>query len=92
MVLRFEGFEWDDGNEGHCAKHGMTRPEIEQVLRGSPRIAPDLKHSNEERRFLALGRTDSGRAAYVVFTIRRELIRPLSARFMHAREAAKYGA
>ncbi len=84
------GFEWDDGNRLHCRKHGMEPAEIETVFQGAPRVAPDRKHSDAEARFLAIGRTREGRAAFVVFTMRGNLIRPLSARYMHAKEVANY--
>ena len=83
--------EWDDGNIVKCQSHGMSLAEIEEVLHGGPRVAPDLKHSTTEARLLAVGRTAAGRAAFVVFTMRGPHIRPLSARFMHAKEAARYG-
>ena len=94
MNLRVSGFDWDDGNRAKCAKHGVSAREIESVFRGVVRIAPDWKHSGEEDRLIAVGRTPSGRPVFVAFTIReqdgRQLIRPVSARFMHAREVAAY--
>lgn len=90
MDLEVTDFEWDDGNLTHCQNHGMQPTEIEAVFRGSPRVAPDPKHSTSEARFVAVGRTEQGRAAFVVFTIRGDRIRPLSARYMHAEEVANY--
>jgi uncharacterized DUF497 family protein len=84
-------FEWDNGNIAKCQIHGMTLAEVEEVLSGNLRIAPDLNHSTTEVRLLAVGRTKGARAAFVVFTYRGDRIRPLSARFMHAKEAARYG-
>ena len=59
----------------------------------SSRIAPDRKHSADEDRFIAVGRI-TGRPVFVAFTIRvkvnRRFIRPVSARFMHAKEVAAY--
>jgi uncharacterized protein len=37
-------FDWDIGNRTHCRNHGISIAEIEALLRGNPRIAPDLKH------------------------------------------------
>jgi uncharacterized protein len=85
-----KGFQWDCGNLPHCQKHGMKPDEIESVFRGGPRIAPHWMHSSSEDRFVAIGRTKSGRAAFVVFTLRGDLIRPLSARYMHVREIIRY--
>lgn len=68
--------------------------EIEATLTGHARVAPDLKHSGKEDRLIAVGRTGAGRPLFVVFTIRmrgrHRLIRPVSARYMHAGEIAAY--
>ena len=43
---------------------------------------------------IALGRTNAGRALFVAFTLRtinkRQFIRPVTARYMHAKEVAAY--
>lgn len=86
--------ERDDGNREKRQKHGVSVAEIESVLRGKPRIAPDLKHSAMEQRLIAIGRTSTGRSVFIVFTLRRydggQSIRPISARYMHRQEAAAY--
>ncbi len=88
------GFEWDAGNRVKCQKHGVSIAEIEALFRNAPRIAPDPKHSGEEDRMIAVGRTGAGRPVFVAFTIRmrnrRRLIRPVTARYMHAKEIAAY--
>ena len=89
-------FDWDKGNRAHCQKHGVPIAEIEALLRGSPRIAPDLRHAHLEDRLIAVGRTAQGRPLFVAFTIRERFgqptIRPVSARYMHEREAKNYEA
>ena len=94
MVGVPSGFDWDEGNRDKCQKHGMSRSEIESVFAGAPRVAPDPKHSGEEDRLIAVGRTQQGRPAFVAFTYRqrdgRTLIRPVSARYMHQKEAQRY--
>ena len=52
--------------------------------------ARDEKHSGEEDRCYALGHTDAGRLLFVVFTIRKELVRPISARDMNRKERKVY--
>ena len=47
-------FDWDEGNRAHCRKHGVSIAEIEALLRGTPRIAPDLKHVHLEDRLIAV--------------------------------------
>ncbi len=94
MILQANGFDWDDGNRIKCQKHGVPITEIEALFARSPRIAPDPKHSAEEDRLIAAGRASTGRALFVAFTIRkngeRRLIRPVSARYMHATEITAY--
>ena len=89
-----EGFEWDDGNERKSAeKHGVSRAEAEQIFLNEPLlIDADVKHSAEEHRFQALGRTDEGRLLHVTFTLRGEgkLIRVVSARDMNRKERGIY--
>ena len=72
----------------------MAVEDIEHLLRNRPRIVPDLKHSQKEDRFIAVGRSLSGRPMFVAFTIRerrgKQFIRPVSARYMHKKESEKY--
>ena len=85
-------FDWDHGNTTKCQKHGLTLEEIEHALAHEPRVAPDEKHSAQEQRFIAIGTTQSGRLIFVAFCWRGERIRPISARYMHEREIARYEA
>lgn len=83
-------FDWDPGNTTKCEKHGLTRADIEAFFRAHPRVAPDPAHSTTEQRFIAVGRTPGGRPAFVAFCWRDDKIRPVSARYMHAREVKRY--
>jgi uncharacterized protein len=89
-------FEWDAANLEKCRKHGVPIAEIEALLTGNPRIAPDPKHLAAEQRFIAIGRNTAGRPMFVAFTLRRRgslsLVRPIGARYMHAKEIARYEA
>jgi uncharacterized DUF497 family protein len=88
------GFEWDESNRAHCRKHGVSIAEIEALLRDAPLVAPDVKHAHLEDRLIAVGRTGKGRPLFVAFAIReklgRRMIRPISARYMHAKEIENY--
>jgi len=96
MDAGVSGFDWDDANRAKCQRHGVTLEEIEALFRGRPFVAPDLDHSAEEDRLIAIGRNGVGRAMFVAFTIRvrnqERMIRPITARYMHAREIRRYEA
>ncbi|GEP06728.1 BrnT family toxin [Methylobacterium oxalidis] len=89
-----DGFDWDDGNWPKCARHGVTREEIEAALLGEPYVLPDRTGLAGEVRLNAVGRSRDGRHLFIVFTLRqrggRHLLRPISARYMHAKEIAHY--
>lgn len=96
MNLTVNGFDWDLGNREKCVQHDVSIAEIEAVFRDGPEIAPDLKHSDAEMRYIAIGRGNQDRPIFIAFTFRKIegalLIRPVSARYMHAKEAARYDA
>lgn len=94
MDLRVSGFDWDEGNRRKCQKHGLSIEQIEALFANTPRIAPDPQHSAAEDRLIAVGRAKTGRPVFVAFTLRTKgksyLIRPVTARYMHAREMEAY--
>jgi len=94
-AVKFGGFDWNEGNLKKVESHGISLAEIEWFfLQGKIHVAPDPKHSGSETRFLAIGPSPMGRPMIVAFTMRKRrgerLIRPISARYMHEREAMKY--
>lgn len=88
------GFDWDDGNSRKNAdKHGVGQLEAEQVFFNQPLlILEDARHSQNEARWHALGKTDTGRLLHITFTLRsgQTAIRIISARDMHRKERAIY--
>ncbi len=86
------GFEWDKGNSPKSlVKHRVTEGEAEQVFFNEPvLVTEDEKHSGKESRFHALGKTDDERGLFIVFTVRRHLVRVISARNMNRKERAAY--
>jgi len=86
------GFQWDKGNEAKSLiKHHVSQGEAEQIFFNEPLILQeDEKHSKNEVRFLALGRTDEERFLFAVFTIREKLIRIISVRDMSRKERSFY--
>jgi len=93
--MDFAGFDWDEANREKCQKHGVSRAAVESLFTGAGvAVLPDAAHSRQEQRFRAIGRTRTSRAIFVVFTLRHinneVLIRPISARYMHAKEVQAY--
>jgi len=86
-------FNWDKGNINKSwEKHKVHFKEAEEVFFNKPiKIFPDTKHTIKERRFMALGVTDNLRKLAVIFTIRNEEIRVISARNQNKKERKKYG-
>ena len=92
IVSQCEGFDWDDGNiNKNWLKHKVSPAECEQIFFNRPLvIQDDTKHSEAEKRFYALGRTDSKRNLFIAFTIRNKRIRVISARDMSRKEGEIY--
>ncbi len=94
MKLPLAGFDWDFGNRAKCQSHGVSIAQIEELFAGSVYVAPVPLRPDSEDRFIAIGRNQAGRPLFAAFTLRtrddRQLIRPISARYMHAKEIAAY--
>ena len=86
------GFDWDDGNVyKNENKHGLNYKLIEEVFFNEPLlIVEDFKHSLNECRCVALGKNDFNDLITVVFTIRNNHIRVISARKMSKKERIIY--
>lgn len=85
-------FDWDGGNaEKNWLRHRVSQAESEQVFFNQPLVvAEDELHSGTELRHYALGRTDAGRLLFVVYTLRGDRVRIISARDMTRREQKDY--
>jgi uncharacterized DUF497 family protein len=92
LLKNCEGFEWDQGNEQkNWDLHQVKKTESEQVFFNQPVIVFDTYSQNDEKRYLALGITNSVRFLTIVFTIRKKkLIRVISARDMSRKERKAY--
>ena len=72
---------WDldddpDGNVQHCAEHGVTKEEVEQVLQR----ASDADLSRSSGRPVVFGDTNAGRHLMVVYeTIEADTVYPITA-------------
>jgi len=86
------GFDWDQANvEKNLESHRVPFWEAEEVFFNEPLLVrPDPTHSKSEPRPMVLGTTDAGRLLFISFTVRRHLIRVISARDMTRKEAITY--
>jgi uncharacterized protein len=94
ILLKCTGFEWDVHNtEKLKSRHGVDPTECEQILFNWPFVVgDDSKHSEKENRFFVLGKTDTARLLFLVFTVRNNRIRVISARDMNRKEREIYQA
>ena len=92
LLYECVGFDWDDGNiNKNWLKHKVSAAEAEQIFFNHPLILQnDRIHSKKEKRFYALGKTDSRRALFIAFSVRKNLIRVISARDMNRKERMEY--
>jgi uncharacterized protein len=87
------GFDWDEGNKHkNWIKHKVSYTECEEVFFNQPLfIRENIKHSSqEEKRYYAYGQTNSGRTLSLVFTLRNNNIRVISARDQSRKERKQY--
>jgi len=91
-LIKCESFQWDKGNiDKNWLAHKVSSFECEQVFFNLPLITyKDLEHSQIEKRYYALGKTDAARFLFIVFTIRKKQIRIISARDMNKKERQVY--
>ena len=86
------GFDWDKGNlNKNWHKHLVSSGECEEVFFNEPFFTYfDERHSILENRYYVLGETNEKRLLFIVFTIRKNLIRIISARDMNKSERKAY--
>jgi uncharacterized DUF497 family protein len=86
------GFDWDEGNkQKNWEKHQVDYRECEEVFFNKPLlIGDDTNHSSQEQRYYALGRTDIGRTLFLVFAVRNNKVRIISARDQSRKERKIY--
>jgi len=92
ILKEYEGFDWNKGTiNKNYRKHKVRNVECEEVYFNLPLIiADDPEHSEKELRYYVLGRTEENRYLFISFTIRKKLIRIISARDMNKRERKIY--
>lgn len=85
-------FEWDDAKaRANVRKHGVSFAEAMSCFYDPRQVAfYDPGHSKHEERELLVGHSNKGRLLIVIYTIRADTIRIISARRATRREAKVY--
>jgi len=82
-------FDWDQANTEHIAIHHVTPKEVEQVF-VNDEMDIDYDVVGGEERWTVIGETDKARVLIVVFTMRDDLIRTVTAYETSGRMGAEY--
>ncbi|MCP4658752.1 MAG: BrnT family toxin [bacterium] len=85
-------FEWDQSKAtANQRRHGVTFEDASTCFYDPNQVAFfDPEHSEEEDREILIGHSDRGRLLLVVYTLRGQAIRLISARRATRREKADY--
>lgn len=90
-LSRMDGFDWDHANvEKNWERHRVSFYECEEVFLRGPIVFSDTTHSGLEERHFALGKTVRERLLTIVFTLRKNKVRVISARPMSRKERKVY--
>jgi uncharacterized protein len=90
-VSEWDGyFDWDEGNEDHATRHGVEVYEIEEALLDPGGVTGEAYGVGSERREAVIGETYHGRIVFVVYTMRDDRVRPVSAREATDKEKRRY--
>jgi uncharacterized protein len=73
-------FDWVESNEDHILTHGVEPGEVEEALLDPEGFGTDAYDVPREQREALVGATGEGRILFVVYTIRGEKVRPVTAR------------
>jgi hypothetical protein len=91
ILENFEGFVWDQGNEQkNFIKHGITILEAEEAFYNPNFLSFDAVHSQHEKRYRLLGKTNSDKILIIAFTIRNNKMRVISSRLANKKERNIY--
>jgi uncharacterized DUF497 family protein len=82
-------FDWDRANTEHIAVHGMNPEEAEQALENDPADL-DYEVVEAEDRWTSIGHADRLRVLKLVWTLRGEIVRVVTALDASKNEAREY--
>jgi len=85
-------FEWYQPKaQSNLEKHKVSFQEASTIFGDKNMLElPDREHSEEELRFIGVGRSDRGRLLFVNFTVRSDKLRIISARQAQSWERREY--
>lgn len=91
LLEDIEGFEWDKGNiDKNWIKHNVSKSECEEAFANEPLLCERSKPDPAKERYAAFGKTNEDRLLAIIFTIRGNKIRVISARDMSRKERRDY--
>ncbi len=79
--MRFSEFDWDHSNIEHIARHQIVPEEVEETF-----LEKHLIRKTRDDRYILLGQSAEGRYLTVVFVIRANKVRVITARDMEKNE------
>ena len=90
--MKITKFDWDKGNiNKNWEKHKVKDQECEEVFFDiKKKLFKDTVHSVKEKRYILLGQTKLKRLLFIVFAIRKNKIRIISARDINKKEKYLY--
>lgn len=91
-LKEISGFEWDKGNkQKSLVRHEVSNEECEEIFFDpNKEIQKDILHSMDEERYVLIGQTKQRRLLYIIFTIRKDKVRVISARDINKKERKLY--
>jgi uncharacterized protein len=92
ILKEVSGFEWDKGNKNkNLIKHNVANEECEEIFFDQNKIImKDIAHSESEERYTLIGKTKQKRLLHIVFTIRKDRVRIISARNLNKKHYRLY--
>ena len=82
-------FDWDKANTAHIALHGVKPEEAERALENDP-VDLDYEAVEAEDRWTSIGHTDRLRVLKLVWTLRGDAVRVVTALAASKNEAREY--
>ena len=87
-MIEFNGFDWDEGNEEHATRHGISKAQLEAAVALGMTVYA-VSERNGEPRYLAVATTPEGLPIDFVFVVRNEKLRPISIHKLHRSKRKK---